>query len=154
MFDITPTYSPGGVIGLLLTETKRSRSDAVRIEPDTGIPPRAYLPKRISAVRDGRVLLLSPREIRYAEAARHDVWLVTDQGRVRAAARGINNIEEQLVPMGFMRVHRSFVINLARIREVSHHSKGVLTLSTDPHIHEEIPVSRRCVAALKEQLGL
>jgi DNA-binding LytR/AlgR family response regulator len=63
-------------------------------------------------------------------------------------------MERELVPFGFMRVHRSYVINLARIREISHHGKGILTLSTDPHRHEEIPVSRRCAVTLRDQLGL
>jgi hypothetical protein len=123
MFDITPLSSPDGVIGLLLS-SEHSRDTAERIGAETDAPCTLDLPGRISAVRNGRILLLLPEEIRYAEAIRHDVWLVTDRGRVRATIHGMDNVERELAPFGFMRVHRSYVVNLARIREISRHGKG------------------------------
>lgn len=153
MFDITPLSSPDGVIGLLLS-SEHSRGDAERIGAETDAPCILDLPGRISAVCDGRILLLSPEEIRYAEAVRHDVWLVTDRGRVRAAIHGMENVERELAPYGFMRIHRSYVVNLARIREISRHGKGVLTLSTHSQKKEAIPVSRRCTVELRQHLGL
>lgn len=153
MFNITPLSSPDGVIGLLLS-SEHSRDDAERIGAETDAPCTLDLPRRISAVRDGRILLLLPEEIRYAEAVRHDVWLVTDRGRVRAAIHGMDNVERELAPFGFMRIHRSYVVNLARIREISRHGKGVLTLSTHPRKQEAVPVSRRCAVELRQHLGL
>lgn len=153
MFDITPLFSPDGVIGLLLS-SEHSRDGAERIGAETDAPCTRDLPRRIPAVRDGRILLLLPEEIRYAEAVRHDVWLMTDRGRVRAAIHGMGNVERELVPFGFMRIHRSYVVNLARIREISRRGKGVLTLSTHPQKQEAIPVSRRCAVELRQHLGL
>jgi DNA-binding LytR/AlgR family response regulator len=111
-------------------------------------------PRRISATRDRRILLIPPEEIRYAEAAGHSVWLVTDLGRVRSTTHGIQHLERELSPLGFLRVHRSYIVNLARIREISQHGNGLLTVSTHPRKREAIPVSRRCVANLRRQLGL
>jgi DNA-binding LytR/AlgR family response regulator len=111
-------------------------------------------PRRICATRDRRILLIPPEEIRYAEAAGHNVWLMTDQGRVRSATHGIEHLEQELVPLGFLRVHRSYIVNLARIREIRQHGNGVLTVSTHPRKPEAIPVSRRSVANLRRQLGL
>ncbi len=153
MFDITPLSSPDGVIGLLLS-SEHSRDTAERIGAETDASCTLDLPGRISAVHNGRILLLLPEEIRYAEAIRHDVWLVTDRGRVRATIHGMDNVDRELAPFGFMRVHRSYVVNLARIREVSRHGKGVLTLSTHPLKQEAIPVSRRCAVELRQHLGL
>jgi DNA-binding LytR/AlgR family response regulator len=137
-FDVIPLSSSASIVGLLLAGTEREDE----------------VPARVSAVRDGRILLLPPEEIRYAEAARHDVWLVTDHGRVRANTHGIENIERELDLFGFMRVHRSYLVNLKRVRAVHNHGKGVLTLSTLAHGHERIPVSRRCSVALRQKLGL
>ncbi|MPZ70867.1 MAG: DNA-binding protein [Actinobacteria bacterium] len=153
IFCITPLASPDGIIGLLLSD-ERSHDDAEMIFPETDARGTLDLPRRIPAVRDGRILLLAPEEIRYAEAARHDVWLMTDQGRVRAATQGIDNIERELAPLGFMRIHRSYVVNLARIREVRHSGKGMLTLSTTSQKDEAIAVSRRCAVKLRQRLGL
>ena len=105
-------------------------------------------------VRDGRALLLSPSEIRYAEARRHDVWLATDRGWLRAATHGLDNVVQELSKFGFVRIHRSYVVNIARICEIEHHGKGVLTLSTDPQKQEALPVSRRYTVKLRSLLGL
>jgi DNA-binding LytR/AlgR family response regulator len=66
----------------------------------------------------------------------------------------MENVERELTPFGFMRIHRSYVVNLARIREISRRGKGVLTLSTHPQKQETIPVSRRCAVELRQHLGL
>jgi sigma-54 dependent transcriptional regulator, acetoin dehydrogenase operon transcriptional activator AcoR len=105
-------------------------------------------------VRDGRALLLSPIEIRYAEARRHDVWLATDRGWLRAATHGLGNVgagTDQVRlrpdPPELCRQHRTHL-------RIEHHGKGVLTLSTDPRKQEALPVSRRYTAELKGLLGL
>jgi len=105
-------------------------------------------------MRNGCTLFLLPSEIRYAEALRHDVWLATDQGRLRAATHGLDNVERELSQFGFVRIHRSYVVNIGRICEIDHHGKGVLTLSTHPQKQEGIPVSRRYAVKLRQLLGL
>ncbi|MPZ67036.1 MAG: DNA-binding protein [Pseudonocardiaceae bacterium] len=153
MFDVAPVISADGVIGLLLSnEHLCDDAEVINSDPDARSAPA--LPRRIPAVQGGRMLLLLPEEIRYAEAARHDVWLMTDQGRLRALTQGIDNVQRELEPLGFMRVHRSFVVNVSRISEVSHCGKGMLSISTDLRKNEAIPVSRSWAPKLRGQLGL
>ncbi len=152
VFEIRPVVSPDGVIGLILSS--ESSSGGERINPEARTPVTPELPSRIVGMRDGRTLLLSPGEIRYAEAQRHDVWLATDQGRLRAATRGLDNVERELSQFGFVRIHRSYIVNIGRICEIDHHGKGVLTLSTHPQKQEAIPVSRRYAVELRQLLGL
>jgi DNA-binding LytR/AlgR family response regulator len=109
---------------------------------------------RIAALADGSVLLLEPHEIRFAEADRHSVWLATDHGRFRAATKGIDNLERELIRYGFTRVHRSFLVNLERVRRVDHRGHGVITLSTDHRRLEGIPVSRRFTREVRALLGV
>lgn len=153
MFDLAPITSADGVIGLLLSN-EHLHDDAEVIDPGHDARAALTLPRRILAVQDGRILLLHPEEIRYAQSARHNVWLVTDQGRVRAQTQGIDNVQRELEPFGFMRIHRSFVVNLNRIREISHCPRGMLTVSTELRKNEALPVSRGWAAKLRRQLRL
>jgi DNA-binding LytR/AlgR family response regulator len=114
---------------------------------------RSY-PPRVPAMRGTRIVLLAPHEIRYAEANSHSVWFVTDQGRLLAATRGIDNVERQLDPSTFLRVHRRYIVNVGRIKEVEPGFKGSLTLATSSGEQEGIAVSRRYAARLKCVLGL
>lgn len=154
MFNLVPLWSSDCVVGLLLISSEQCSDEVVAAEDGVDARRAAHVPARVPAVRDGRLLLLLPEEIRYAEAARHDVWLVTDRGRIRANTHGIEQAERELEPLGFMRVHRSYLVNLGRICEVSNQRKGVMTLSTLPHMQERIPVSRRCSVELRQTLGL
>jgi hypothetical protein len=119
-----------------------------RGEPAPGEQPRG-LPCRVVALRDDRWVLLDPREIRYAE-----VWLVSDAGRLLASSRGLDHLERQLNGRGFLRVHRRFLVNLGRIKEIEPGFKGALFVTTDPQAREAVPVARRHAAELRHALGM
>lgn len=112
------------------------------------------LPRRIVGMRNERLVLLAPSEIRYAEADRNIVWLITERGRIQAATRGLENIERQLTPYGFRRVHRRFLVNLRRVAELERGIKGELFLIMDARAHEFVPVSRRHAPELRRMLGV
>ncbi|MBN9102423.1 MAG: LytTR family transcriptional regulator DNA-binding domain-containing protein [Pseudonocardia sp.] len=147
MFSMAPVRVGAGVIGWLLSHDPASDGEELAA-------PAAGAIGRIAAVQGGQVLLLDPSEIRYAEASGHAVWLITDDGRVRAATRGMDNVDAELTPWGFLRTHRSYLVNLERVRRVDHRSRGILTLSTDQQRDERIPVSRRSSARIRNLLGL
>ena len=110
--------------------------------------------RRVVALRQDRWVLLDPAEIRFAEVDHNNVWLMSDQGRLLAASRGLDRLEQQLEDKGFLRVHRRFLVNLNRIREVSQGFKGSLFLHTDTRTHESIPVARRHIADVRQAFGL
>lgn len=112
------------------------------------------VPDRIIGVRDDRMIVLAPSEIRYAEADRNDVWLHTDRGTIQAAIRGLDNVDQALRPYGFCRVHRRFSVNLRRIAELERGGKGELRLITDPRAPDFIPVSRRHAPEVRRILGV
>ncbi|MQA13038.1 MAG: DNA-binding protein [Pseudonocardiaceae bacterium] len=149
--EVDPVYRDNEVVGMLLIG-----SGSPCGEPLDDIPEgkRATFPPRIAAMRENSLVLLSPNEIRYAEADSHTVWLVSDQGRLRAASRTLERAEQELLSFGFLRVHRRFLVNVGRIREMDQGFKGGLTLTTDHRGHETIPVSRRHAARLRRALGL
>ena len=123
-------------------------------DPDPGAPDPQPLPNRVVALREDRWVLLDPREVRYAETDHDNVWLVTDQGRLLAAVRGLDHLEQELTGRGFLRVHRGFLVNLGRVREIEHGFRGTLFLATDTRSHETVPVARRQVPRVRQALGL
>jgi hypothetical protein len=111
-------------------------------------------PRRVVGVSGDRMVLLRRAEVRFAEADGNAVWLVTDEGRLQAAVRGIDKLEEELVGSEFVRVHRRFLVNLSCVRAVDRGPKGELSLIMDGAARDTVPVSRRNVPAVRRALGL
>jgi hypothetical protein len=155
--SVRPVSTGNQVIGLLLAFGSPGGNPPFGERSDDSLPGAAQaraLPSRVVAMRDDRWVMLDPREIRFAEADRNNIWLRTDQGSLRAATRGLDRLEQQLEGRGFLRVHRRFLVNLGRIREIAPGFKGTLFLTTDTHTHETVPVARRHVPHLHQALGL
>lgn len=151
LLRLDPVDVGGRIAGLLVApQPCEADEEPLVVERATRLP----VPDRVAAVCDGRMLLLAPAEIRFAEADGHAVWLATDVGRVRAVTRGIDRVAAQLAPFGFARIHRSYLVNVARIREVNDNGRGALTVSTQLTRNERIPVSRRNALVLRETFGL
>ena len=152
-YSIMPVTGPAGLAGWILSD----RHDASGSEPmgeAAGPPDTGRARDRIAGLSDDSVLLFDPTEIRFAEADRHVVWLVTDCGRIRAATKGMDNVDRELSGYGFLRIHRSFLINPDRVRRVHFKGNGMIALSTDYRRVECIPVSRRCTHEVRLRLGL
>jgi DNA-binding LytR/AlgR family response regulator len=98
------------------------------------------------------MVLLRLPEVLFAESDGNEVWLSTDQGRMRAASPGLDKLDNELSHAGFLRVHRRHIVNLNRIREVERRDKGELVLVMDDHENTMVPVSRRNVRAVRRAL--
>jgi sigma-54 dependent transcriptional regulator, acetoin dehydrogenase operon transcriptional activator AcoR len=82
------------------------------------------------------------------------VWLETDQGRLRAATQGMDKVAAELAEAGFLRVHRRYVVNLDRVREIERGFKGEILLIMDDQATSGVPVSRRNAATVRRALGI
>jgi DNA-binding LytR/AlgR family response regulator len=105
-------------------------------------------------MRDNRMVLLRLPEVSFAESQGNDVWLSTDQGRLRAASLSLDKLDSELADVGFLRVHRRYVVNLNRIREIERGLKGELSLVMDDGTNEMVPVSRRNAPAVRRALDI
>lgn len=149
--SIRPVFASGRLIGNLvsfgvadgeqLPETERATHPRVR-------------PRRLVATRDNRMVLLRLPEVSFAESRGNDVWLSTDQGRLRAASLSLDKLDSELADVGFLRVHRRYVVNLSRIREIERGGKGELSLVMDDRTNEMVPVSRRNAPAVRRALDI
>ena len=149
--SIRPVFSSGHLIGNLIWF---SASDGAQLPHPEGPANTGAKPRRLVAVRDNRMVLLQLPEVSFAESEGNDVWLSTDEGRLRAASPSLDKLDGELADAGFLRVHRRYVVNLDRIREVERGLKGELSLVMDDRTDEVVPVSRRNAPAVRRALGI
>jgi sigma-54 dependent transcriptional regulator, acetoin dehydrogenase operon transcriptional activator AcoR len=121
---------------------------------DSASPSDAAFPARIAAVRDDNIIILMPIEVWYAQSDGNVVWFQTDEGRLRATLSGFSNVARHLLPLGFLRIHRQYIVNVARIRKVCRSQTGTLMLTTGEEGTGVIPVARRNEGAIRRALGI
>ena len=149
--SIRPVFSSGHLIGNLVSFGVTEGAQMPHAEASAH--PRGQ-PRRLVAMRDNRMVLLRLPEIAFAEAEGNDVWLSTDQGRLRAASPSLDKLDAELADVGFLRVHRRYVVNLSRIREIERGRGGELFLVMDDGTDEMVPVSRRNAPAVRRALDI
>jgi hypothetical protein len=148
--SLRPVFLGDHSIGTLAFFGSEHGDPIERERPEPGMGP----PTRIVGVSGESMVLLRRPEVQFAEADGNDVWLVTDEGRLQAAVRGIDKLEVELTGGEFLRVHRRFLVNLSRVRAVDRGQRGELSLIMDGAERESVPVSRRNVPTVRRALGL
>jgi len=102
-------------------------------------------------VKDGtRVHIFPAAKLDYAEA-QDDYVALASQGKKYLKQQTISSLEASLDPKNFVRVHRSYLVNLERVSRLEPYGK-------DSHIAilsdgSRLPVSRAGLTRLKEFLG-
>ena len=93
----------------------RAQADA----PAPRVSPPARAPGGRLAIRtDGRVLRVRLDEIERIEADRDASHFYMRGGTMLVARESLTSVERRLPASGFLRVHRSHIVNIARVREV------------------------------------
>ncbi len=148
--SIRPVFLVGHLVGSLITF---GVADGEPLAPPDGpLAPAAGRP--LVALRENRMVLLGYAEVRFAESDGNDVWLATDQGRLRAAGQGLDRLGAELAAAGFLRVHRRYLVNVGRVREVERGERGELLLVMDDRAEDVVPVSRRNATSVRRALGI
>lgn len=149
--SIRPVFLSGHLIGSLVSF---GASDGAQLPQVEEAAHRRARPRRVVATRDNRMVLLRLPEVSFAESEGNDVWLSTDQGRLRAASAGLDRFDGELADAGFLRVHRRYVVNLSRVREIERGAKGEMSLVMDDRTNTMVPVSRRNAPAVRRALDI
>ena len=104
----------------------------------------------------GRYLLLDASEIYYIEGARDDALLRTARKRRYRTEASLPAWEKRFRGAGFFRIHRSFLVNLDRVREVRlrEGDRNDWELKLSPPVNVVLPVGRAYVAAMRKALGV
>ncbi|MBY6212810.1 LytTR family DNA-binding domain-containing protein [Microbulbifer agarilyticus] len=123
-----------------LTSTS-SQTQAVNSPADT--------PGKLAIKDGGRIILANQSDIQWIDAA-GDYMCVHTNGETHIMRSTLKELQQQLCPNTFKRVHRSTLVNLNYIQEIQVLTKGeyLLTLASS----EKIKVSRNYRQSIKEYL--
>lgn len=141
-----------------LTEVEMDHDQAEDEENDDQLTPpeeTVFQKKfeKISAKADDKFILFDPLEIDYVET-RDRQTLLHVKGEEFHSTLTMKDIEEKLLPYGFYRCHRSYLVNLQRVREVVVWSKNSYSLTLDKNNQKTVPLSKSRYGELKDLLHL
>lgn len=114
------------------------------------IDARRPAPERMMIKSEGRIYFVRNADVDWVEAAGNYVRL--HAGKESHLLRdSLTAVEKKLDPARFVRIHRSIIVNLERIRELQpvFHGDYVIIMQDGT----ELPVSRGCRDKLAESLG-
>lgn len=114
-------------------------------------------PSKLLIKAAGRMLLADQKDICYASIEDGVITVVTAGAAGLEGHSNCRTLEELLDSLDsklFWRAHRSYLVNINRIKEVVPWFKSSYQLRMDDKKHSEIPVSRAQTKRLRELFGL
>ncbi|WP_339252197.1 LytTR family transcriptional regulator DNA-binding domain-containing protein [Sporosarcina sp. FSL W8-0480] len=109
--------------------------------------------EKIPTKVNDKIVLFDPTEIDYIESSEGQSFLHI-KGESFPSVFTLNDLEQRLHPFGFFRCHRSYIVNLQRVKEVITWTRNSYSLVLDDAKKSTIPLSKTKMAELKEMLGL
>ena len=133
---------------LIAAASALQRQLAALLGPYAVEPPTAL--RRLAVRNNGQVLFLAPQEVEWIEAAGNYVRLNAN-GETHLLRETMSGVEAKLPREGFLRIHRSAIVNLETVRELCSGAQGdfVVVLKSG----KRLPLSRGCRDRLEEALG-
>ncbi len=116
-------------------------------------PADAVSRRRIPVVAGGRTELIDLEQVHYAQAD-GDYCRVHTYDRSYLSTASLGELEEALPPDRFTRVHRSYLVNLAKVVAVKRAGPDRLRLVLDDAARTELDVARRQSRRVREALRL
>lgn len=134
----------------------RSIGETVRPHLDVSLNgPRLNLQRSKILVKSaGRSFIVDAQDIVYATIEDGVITIVTGSVEGESNYRTIEDLQSNLDPDTFWRVHRSYLVNIHRIREVIPWFKSSYQIRMDDKKGTEIPVSRVQTRRLRSLLKL
>lgn len=106
--------------------------------------------KRVPCENNGRIILIDINKISFCYSEGEKNYVKTDK-EIYCTAKTLQELVEKT---SFFRCHRSYIVNLEKIKEVYPWFNGTYKLIIDNKENDEIPVSRLHVKEVKGILGL
>ncbi len=106
---------------------------------------------KIMARKGRETIFVDLASIFFAAADRNNTYLHTNDDKY-VLRRNISQVESQL-PQGFMRVHKSFIVNLAKAGKLFSLKRGSYLVELNDARRSRIPVSRSKLAQLRREIA-
>jgi len=128
----------------------------VPAEPPAPSPKAAMAPQRTKLLvrSQSRHFIVDANDLIYATIDNGVISLITTSMEGQSTYRTIEDLQANLDRDLFWRVHRSYLVNINRIKEVVPWFKSSYQLRMDDKKHTEIPVSRVQTRRLRELFKL
>ncbi|MFD1850900.1 LytTR family transcriptional regulator DNA-binding domain-containing protein [Oceanobacillus bengalensis] len=136
------------------TETEEvtgKAEEVAQIEKESEIIPIGF--NKIPTKVNDKIVLFDPPEIDYIESYDGGSKIYI-RGDIFPSTLTLNHLEEKLRAYGFFRCHRSYIVNLQKVREVITWTRNSYSLVLDDKKKTSIPLSKSKMVLLKELLGL
>lgn len=101
-----------------------------------------------------RMVVLRPTEILFAKAdERRQTLLQTEKGPMYTKL-ALKELEQMLKEEGFLRIHKSFLVNLNKVREIIPWFNNTYVLGLENCSETNIPVARHYMKDFNKQMGI
>lgn len=108
---------------------------------------------KLPVLEQGKIVLVDYEQVIFAHVHTGMVQVVADNGHYTYNG-SLSELADRTAGSGLVRVHKSYVVNMNRVREVIPWFKGTYWLKMADAAHTEIPVSKSQIKEVKEILGL
>lgn len=109
--------------------------------------------QKISTKRNDKVILFNPPEIDFIESVDGSI-LVHVGGENYDCALTLTELEQRMLNFGFFRCHRSYIVNLQKVREIITWTKNSYSLRLNTGQDAVVPLSRSKLQELKALLNI
>jgi two-component system LytT family response regulator/two-component system response regulator LytT len=124
-------------------QAQEKAAEAAAVATTQNLPGKSPIQRTKLLVRaNNRNLIVDAQDLIYATIDDGMITVVTAQFEGQSNYRTIEELQSNLDPNLFWRVHRSFLVNINKIREVIPWFKSSFQLKMDDKKQTEIPVSR------------
>lgn len=126
---------------------KKQDVEAIKVSELLKVQKPAY--NKLSFWKNNRIYLVCPDEICYCEAVEKGSKVKTEKGEFLSPYT-LSELEEKIKNPSFFRTHKSFLVNLDKVKEIIPWFNGTFILSIKGYEKDEVPVSRRHAKEMRE----
>lgn len=109
--------------------------------------------EKIPTKRNEKIILFNPPEIDYIESVDGQVSVYVSE-EAYPTSLTLNELEQKLTPFGFFRCHRSYIVNLQKVREIITWTRNSYSLSLHTSKEAVVPLSKNKLVELKRIIGI
>lgn len=109
--------------------------------------------EKISTKKNEKIILFDPPEIDYIESLEGTIFVHVG-GESYSCAMTLIELEKKLKSYGFFRCHRSYIVNLQKVREIITWTKNSYSLRLNAGKDSVVPLSRTKLQDLRDLLNI
>lgn len=135
----------------LIRDKERVSAGTVKFERSSR--PGVRVQEKITVWDNGRMVVVANADIIYCQARHKDQATIVTAGSSYTTSITLKELEGRLAPSGFLRIHKSFIVNLEKVREILPWFNNTYMLALGAG-QEKIPVSRHYIKEFNQVMGI